>query len=136
MLCSKTTCGCPQPGWLADKEAADWTFQHSDGSWQGDLEAAQASTNSMGLGPDGANWKTTNTYSVDGVLYMFVMRCTYPSGSSDPQRRHIWQNSSIIKSTDNGRTWVRSPEGGVERLAGQQRQIVVGGQGVTADELH
>lgn len=60
--------------------------------------------------PDGANWKTMNSYCVDGVLYMFVTRCLYPSQSGDSHHRHIFKNSSIIKSTDKGVTWTRSSE--------------------------
>jgi hypothetical protein len=57
--------------------------------------------------PDRANWKTMNSYCVDGVLYMFVTRCLYPEQSGDPHKRHIFRNSSIIKSTDRGVTWTR-----------------------------
>ncbi len=60
-----------------------------------------------GLGPDHANWKTMNSYCVDGILYMFVTRCFYPEQSGDPQHRHVFKNSSIIKSTDKGATWSR-----------------------------
>jgi len=57
--------------------------------------------------PDQANWKTMNSYCVDGVLYMFVTRCLYPEQSGDAHKRHIFKNSSIIKSTDRGVTWTR-----------------------------
>jgi hypothetical protein len=87
--------------------AADWSFMRGDGSWTSDLQSADPKANTTQLGPDGANWKTMNSYSVDGVLYMFVTRCLYPSGSIDPKRRHIFQHSSIIKSTDGGKTWSR-----------------------------
>lgn len=60
--------------------------------------------------PDHANWKTMNSYSVDGVLYMFVTRCLYPEQARDAHNRHIFKNSSIIKSTDKGRTWSRSAD--------------------------
>src|SRR5580704_4202512 len=59
---------------------------------------------------DRANWKTMNSYCVDGVLYMFVTRCLYPDQSGDTNNRHIFKNSSIIKSTDKGKTWTRSSE--------------------------
>ncbi len=59
-------------------------------------------------GPDKANWKTMNSYCVDGVLYMFVTRCLYPEQSGDRKHRHIFKNSSIIKSTDKGVTWTKS----------------------------
>ncbi len=60
------------------------------------------------LAADHANWKTMNSYCVDGTLYMFVTRCLYPEQSGDPKHRHIFKNSSIIKSTDKGKTWTRA----------------------------
>ncbi len=60
------------------------------------------------LGTDKANWKTMNSYCVDGILYMFVTRCFYPEQSGDARKRHIFRNSSVIKSTDRGVTWTRS----------------------------
>lgn len=92
---------------LAAGDTRDWDFRQKKGGWAADLSAAQVSANSTFVGPDRANWKTTNTYSVDGVLYMFVMRCVYPWMSDDPSRRHVWTNSSIIKSGDGGKSWVR-----------------------------
>ena len=62
------------------------------------------------MGPDKANWKTMNSYCVDGALYMFVTRCQYPEQSGDTNHRHIFKNSSVIKSTDQGKTWTRSAE--------------------------
>jgi len=62
------------------------------------------------MGSDHANWKTMNSYCVDGSLYMFVTRCQYPEQSGDTNHRHIFKNSSIIKSTDKGRTWTRPAE--------------------------
>lgn len=59
-------------------------------------------------GPDSASWKTMNSYSVNGVLYMVVTRCLYPEQSGDTGNRHIFRSSSIIKSLDNGKTWTRS----------------------------
>lgn len=59
-------------------------------------------------GPDSASWKTMNSYSVNGVLYMFVTRCLYPEQSGDTGNRHIFRSSSIIKSLDKGKTWTRS----------------------------
>lgn len=61
-------------------------------------------------GPDSASWKTMNTYSVNGILYMFVTRCLYPEQSGDPNNRHVFRSSSIIKSLDNGKTWTRSEQ--------------------------
>jgi hypothetical protein len=60
--------------------------------------------------PDGANWKTMNSYCVNGVLYMFVTRCLYPDQAKDPHHRHVFKNSSIIKSTDHGVTWTKSAD--------------------------
>lgn len=93
---------------LSKLSAEDWSFLKKDFTWGALAEAAPLSSSGW-LGPDRANWKTMNSYSVDGVLYMFVTRCTYPSASSDTQRRHTWRNSSVIKSTDNGLSWTRSP---------------------------
>jgi hypothetical protein len=93
---------------LQRADMADWSFQQKDFLFKADLNGAEPVSNSMGLGPDGGNWKTMNTYSVDGALYMFVTRCFYPWGSNDPKRRHNFENSSIIKSTDYGRTWTRA----------------------------
>lgn len=57
---------------------------------------------------DDANWKTMNSYCVDGILYMFVTRCLYPEKSGDTKNRHVFKNASIIKSTNKGVTWTRS----------------------------
>jgi hypothetical protein len=62
------------------------------------------------MGSDHANWKTMNSYCVNGALYMFVTRCQYPEQSGDTHHRHIFKNSSIIKSTDKGKTWTRPAE--------------------------
>ena len=94
---------------LSELNPADWSFLQKDYSWGG-IKGASPISRAGWFGPDGANWKTTNAYSVDGVLYMFITRCIYPSYSSDPKRRHIWSNSSIIKSTDGGKTWSRRPQ--------------------------
>lgn len=67
------------------------------------------------LGPDSASWKTMNSYSVDGNIYMFVTRCLYPEKSGDTSNRHVFRSSSIIKSTDNGKTWVRSEKENYEK---------------------
>jgi hypothetical protein len=92
---------------FAQHNPVDWSFEKDNKTW-GPLQEAVPITNSTWIGADGANWKTMNAYSVDGVLYMFVTRCFYPSESNDPKRRHNFVNSSIIKSTDGGVTWTRS----------------------------
>jgi hypothetical protein len=58
-------------------------------------------------GPDGCTWKSSGCYSVDGVLYWVVARHKYGEKSGDPTRRQTAANASIIKSTDQGRTWSR-----------------------------
>ena len=83
-----------------------WVYLQSDSSW-GSLNTAGPLPNSLGLGPDGANWKLMNAYAVDDVLYMFITRCVYPWKSLDPEHRHWWLNASIIKSADGGKTWER-----------------------------
>ncbi len=67
------------------------------------------------LKKDSASWKTMNSYSVDGVLYMFVTRCLYPEKSGDTANRHVFRSSSIIKSTDGGKTWIRSEKENYEK---------------------
>jgi hypothetical protein len=67
-----------------------------------------------GLASDHANWKTMNSYCVDGILYMFVSRCLYPEQSGDAKHRHIFKNSSIIKSSNHGSTWTRPASEGYE----------------------
>ena len=94
---------------LSELKPEDWHFLQKDYSW-GSVHSASPIPRAGGLGADGANWKTTNTYSVAGILYMFITRCVYPSHSNDSKRRHILSNSSIIKSTDGGKTWSRPPQ--------------------------
>ena len=62
------------------------------------------------LGPDGCSWKSSGCAFIDGVLYWVVARHHYGEDSGDPYRRQPAQNASIIKSTDYGRTWMRSVE--------------------------
>jgi hypothetical protein len=98
---------------LVQPNSSDWSFSGNKGrvgGWINDPGKATTQVNSLELGPDMANWKTMNTYSVDGVLYMFVTRCIYPWNGDDPKHRHIFRNSSIIKSTDKGLTWTRSAD--------------------------
>ena len=88
---------------------ADWTFfKIGTGSmWNPHPDEGSVFPNSSGVGPDHANWKTMNSYSVDGVLYMFVTRCLYPALAGDLRSRHVFMNASIIKSVDGGETWTR-----------------------------
>jgi hypothetical protein len=66
-------------------------------------------------GPDHANWKTMNSYCVDGVLYMFVTRCLYPEQAGDAHQRHIFKNATIIKSVDKGKTWLPAADASYAR---------------------
>ena len=89
---------------LAHAHPSDWTFAQDDYSWTSDEQTASLNVNNTQSGADGTNWKVMNSYSVDGVLYMFVTRCQYASLTT----RHVFRDASIIKSTDGGRTWTRS----------------------------
>ena len=59
-------------------------------------------------GPDSATWKACGQECIDGVFYAFVSRNIYGKDSKDPLLRQLAINSSLIKSTDRGRTWARS----------------------------
>jgi hypothetical protein len=54
-------------------------------------------------GPDGNMWKADGITAVDGNLYIFVSR-----HGLNFSTRQTAQNSSLIVSTDKGRTWRRS----------------------------
>lgn len=58
-------------------------------------------------GPDNATWKACGQECIDGVFYAFVSRNVYGSDSNDALTRQLALNSSLIKSTDRGRTWTR-----------------------------
>ena len=66
-------------------------------------------------GADNAAWKACGQECIDGVFYAFVSRNTYGNDSGDPLTRQLAQNSSLIKSTDRGRTWFRSAEQNLNR---------------------
>ena len=59
-------------------------------------------------GTDLCTWKSSGCYAVDGVLYWVVARHKYGEKSGDPAKRQTAANASIIKSSNYGRTWVRS----------------------------
>ncbi|MGD0911819.1 MAG: DUF4185 domain-containing protein [Terracidiphilus sp.] len=61
-------------------------------------------------GPDNATWKACGQECIDGVFYAFVSRNTYGSDSHDPLTRQTAVNSSLIKSTERGRTWTPSAQ--------------------------
>jgi hypothetical protein len=64
---------------------------------------------------DNATWKACGQECIDGVFYAFVSRNTYGSDSHDPLTRQLAVNSSLIKSTDRGRTWMRSARENYEK---------------------
>lgn len=59
-------------------------------------------------GPDHATWKACGQECIDSVFYTFVSRNVYGSDSGDPLLRQTAFNSSLIKSSDGGKTWTRS----------------------------
>ena len=59
-------------------------------------------------GMDRATWKACGQECIDSVFYAFVSRNIYGSESGDPLMRQIAANSSLIKSTDRGKSWTRS----------------------------
>ena len=89
---------------LAGAKPAEWTLVQDDYSWTSGVQTASLKVNNTESGADGTNWKVMNSYSVDGVLYMFVTRCQYASLTT----RHVFRDASIIKSMDGGRTWTPS----------------------------
>jgi hypothetical protein len=57
---------------------------------------------------DGRSWKSSGCTFVDGVLYWVIHRDTDPEQSHSADKRQTARDSSILKSTDYGRSWVRS----------------------------
>jgi hypothetical protein len=66
-------------------------------------------------GTDGCTWKSSGCAYIDGALYLVVARHKYGEESGDPFRRQTAANASIIRSTDFGRTWVRSAKENMEQ---------------------
>ena len=65
------------------------------------------------LGMDGRTWKSSGCSFIDGALYLAIARHDY----GDPFGRRLRQdatNASIIKSTDYGKSWTRSPKANLE----------------------
>jgi hypothetical protein len=60
--------------------------------------------------PDRLNWKTSGCTSVDGALYLVVSRHDYGENSGDRTRRQPAKNTSIIRSANGGKTWVRAAQ--------------------------
>jgi hypothetical protein len=61
-------------------------------------------------GKDNATWKACGQECIDGVFYAFVSRNVYGSESKDRLMRQTAFNSSLIKSLDRGRTWLRAAQ--------------------------
>jgi hypothetical protein len=59
---------------------------------------------------DGCTWKSSGCISLDGTLYLALGRHAYGTKSGDPHLRQTARRTSIIKSTDQGKTWTRSAE--------------------------
>ena len=57
---------------------------------------------------DNATWKACGQECIDSIFYAFVSRNAYGSDSGDYWLRQTAFNSSLIKSTDRGRSWSRS----------------------------
>jgi hypothetical protein len=58
--------------------------------------------------PDGRSWKSSGCAFIDGALYWVVARHKYPESNDVLGLRQQAANASIIRSTDHGRTWIRS----------------------------
>ncbi len=61
-------------------------------------------------GPDHATWKACGQECIDGIFYAFVARNVYGGESHDPLMRQTAFNSSLIKSADRGKTWMRTEQ--------------------------
>jgi hypothetical protein len=64
------------------------------------------------FGPDQRCWKADSITCVDGVLYLAISRHDYPTTHKPPPADEVQTatDSSIIKSTDYGKTWSGSEE--------------------------
>ena len=86
-----------------------------DGTAPGDLKGIQINAmpdygKSTEHGRDGATWKVCGQECIDGVFYAFVSRNIYGHESHDRFKRQTAFNSSLIKSTNRGQTWMRAAE--------------------------
>jgi hypothetical protein len=65
----------------------------------------------LARGPDGCTWKASGCKMIDGVLYLVIARHRYGQDChNDPLKRQTAENASIIKSTDEGKTWTRTAQ--------------------------
>ena len=97
------------------KEGRNLAFHRLDGEDPHGLGGSLVnSMDAYGVGnakrADGATWKALGQECIDGVFYCSVSRHTYGSESGDRLLRQTAVNASLIKSTDRGKTWVRSEE--------------------------
>ena len=93
--------------------AMNLAFNNLTGDAPSELVGSQVNSmeeygNAYQKGPDNATWKACGQECIDGVFYAFVSRNVYGSDSNDPLTRQLASNSSLIKSTDRGRTWIRA----------------------------
>jgi hypothetical protein len=58
--------------------------------------------------PDGRSWKSSGCSFIDGALYWVVARHKYPEKENVVGLRQEAANASIVRSTDYGKSWVRS----------------------------
>jgi hypothetical protein len=61
-------------------------------------------------GPDNCTWKSSGFLALDGTLYWAIARHEYGEESGDNFMRQDAHDGSIIKSTDQGKTWTRSAQ--------------------------
>ena len=66
---------------------------------------------------DGACWKATGLTCIDGVLYLAVSRNRYWDRKGAFNIQQAW-DSSILKSTDHGKTWSATPQLGQAMFPG------------------
>jgi hypothetical protein len=66
---------------------------------------------------DGACWKASGMICVDGVLYLAASRNRYMNTTGAFNIQQVW-DSSIVKSTDHGKTWSATPQLGQAMFPG------------------
>jgi hypothetical protein len=59
---------------------------------------------------DNCTWKSSGCLALDGTLYWAIARHEYGEAGGDNFLRQDAHNGSIIKSTDQGKTWTRSAQ--------------------------
>lgn len=94
------------------KEGRNLAFNRLTGDSPGNLSGTTINTmdeygTSGQKEGDNATWKACGQESIDSIFYAFVSRNAYGKDSGDYWLRQTAFNSSLIKSTDRGRTWNR-----------------------------